>query len=168
MTEGHIDVSQEFEALTEALNSTEKMESLNSIEEMGNLAHEMDGLYNDFEFVDGHRSHLGDGAPSMTPTADPVHQGHGALPLVTASAPEPAQAMAPAAVGAATATATLEAPPAGAVEPRWSADGEAELHKIPFFVRSKVRRNTETFARERGIGLIDAETLYDAKAHLSH
>ena len=135
---------------------------------MGLEEHLIGMFRHDFEFVDGHRSHLGDGAPSMTPTADPVHQGHGALPLVTASAPEPAQAMAPAAVGAATATATLEAPPAGAVEPRWSADGEAELHKIPFFVRSKVRRNTETFARERGIGLIDAETLYDAKAHLSH
>ena len=49
----------------------------------------------------------------------------------------------------------------------WSADGEEELAKIPFFVRSKVRRNTETFARERGIALIDAETLYDAKAHFS-
>jgi light-independent protochlorophyllide reductase subunit B len=49
----------------------------------------------------------------------------------------------------------------------WTTDGEAELHKIPFFVRGKVRRNTETFARERGIAAIDSETLYDAKAHLS-
>jgi light-independent protochlorophyllide reductase subunit B len=31
----------------------------------------------------------------------------------------------------------------------------------------KVRRNTELFARERGIALIDAEILYDAKAHFS-
>jgi light-independent protochlorophyllide reductase subunit B len=30
-----------------------------------------------------------------------------------------------------------------------------------------VRRNTETFARERGIGQISSETLYDAKAHFS-
>jgi len=52
-------------------------------------------------------------------------------------------------------------------EPVWTPDGETELHKIPFFVRSKVRRNTESFARERGIALIDAETLYDAKAHFS-
>jgi light-independent protochlorophyllide reductase subunit B len=52
-------------------------------------------------------------------------------------------------------------------QPTWSTDGEAELHKIPFFVRGKVRRNTETFARERGIAVIDAETLYDAKAHFS-
>ena len=49
----------------------------------------------------------------------------------------------------------------------WTADGEAELHKIPFFVRGKVRRNTETFARERGIIAIDSEILYDAKAHFS-
>ena len=135
---------------------------------MGLEEHLIGMFRHDFEFVDGHRSHLGDGAPSMTPAADPVHQGHGALPLVTTSAAEPAVATAAAAVGVGAATATLEAQPAGAVEPRWSADGEAELHKIPFFVRSKVRRNTETFARERGIGLIDAETLYDAKAHLSH
>jgi light-independent protochlorophyllide reductase subunit B len=64
--------------------------------------------------------------------------------------------------------AVAEAPAATASgEPSWSADGEAELHKIPFFVRSKVRRNTESFARERGIAVIDAETLYDAKAHFS-
>ena len=52
-------------------------------------------------------------------------------------------------------------------EPVWTADGEAELHKIPFFVRGKVRRNTETFARERGLAEISAETLCDAKAHFS-
>jgi light-independent protochlorophyllide reductase subunit B len=49
----------------------------------------------------------------------------------------------------------------------WTADGEAELHKIPFFVRGKVRRNTEAFARERGLAQITSETLYDAKAHFS-
>ena len=52
-TEAHIDVTQEFEALTEAMNSIEKTESLNNIEEIGNLAHGMDGLYNDYDFVDG-------------------------------------------------------------------------------------------------------------------
>jgi light-independent protochlorophyllide reductase subunit B len=51
--------------------------------------------------------------------------------------------------------------------PIWTPDGEAELHKIPFFVRGKVRRNTEAFATERGVARIDAETLYDAKAHFS-
>jgi light-independent protochlorophyllide reductase subunit B len=46
----------------------------------------------------------------------------------------------------------------------WSADGEAELKKIPFFVRGKIKRNTEKFASDRGINLITLETLYDAKA----
>jgi light-independent protochlorophyllide reductase subunit B len=47
----------------------------------------------------------------------------------------------------------------------WSLDAEKELRKIPFFVRSKARRNTERFANERGLARIDVETLYDAKAH---
>jgi light-independent protochlorophyllide reductase subunit B len=45
----------------------------------------------------------------------------------------------------------------------WSADGMAELQKIPGFVRGKVKRNTEKFAREQGIGQITAEVLYAAK-----
>jgi light-independent protochlorophyllide reductase subunit B len=49
----------------------------------------------------------------------------------------------------------------------WDADAEKELRKIPFFVRGKARRNTETYAAERKIGLIKLETLYDAKAHFS-
>jgi light-independent protochlorophyllide reductase subunit B len=47
----------------------------------------------------------------------------------------------------------------------WADDAEKELKKIPFFVRGKARRNTESFARERGEALITVETLYDAKAH---
>jgi light-independent protochlorophyllide reductase subunit B len=47
----------------------------------------------------------------------------------------------------------------------WSLDAERELKRIPFFVRGKARRNTELFAKERGIQTIDLETLYDAKAH---
>ncbi|MGB3494121.1 MAG: ferredoxin:protochlorophyllide reductase (ATP-dependent) subunit B [Elainellaceae cyanobacterium] len=45
----------------------------------------------------------------------------------------------------------------------WTKDGLAELNKIPGFVRGKVKRNTEKFARERGIGAISAEVLYAAK-----
>jgi light-independent protochlorophyllide reductase subunit B len=45
----------------------------------------------------------------------------------------------------------------------WSKDGTAELNKIPGFVRGKVKRNTEKFARERGIEVITAEVLYAAK-----
>jgi light-independent protochlorophyllide reductase subunit B len=47
----------------------------------------------------------------------------------------------------------------------WAPDAEKELGKIPFFVRGKVRRNTEKFAQERGLSTITLDTLYDAKAH---
>jgi light-independent protochlorophyllide reductase subunit B len=47
----------------------------------------------------------------------------------------------------------------------WTAEAERELKKIPFFVRGKARRNTETFAAAEGRRQIDLETLYDAKAH---
>ena len=49
--------------------------------------------------------------------------------------------------------------------PDWTTDAEQELKKIPFFVRGKARRNTELFARERGVATITVEALYDAKAH---
>jgi light-independent protochlorophyllide reductase subunit B len=49
----------------------------------------------------------------------------------------------------------------------WAADAEQELKKIPFFVRGKARRNTEKFATERGVAMIDVETLYDAKSHFA-
>ncbi|MCM1983858.1 ferredoxin:protochlorophyllide reductase (ATP-dependent) subunit B [Lyngbya confervoides] len=45
----------------------------------------------------------------------------------------------------------------------WSSDGLAELNKIPGFVRGKVKRNTEKFARDRGIQEINIEVLYAAK-----
>ncbi|SEW43692.1 ferredoxin protochlorophyllide reductase subunit B [Cognatiyoonia koreensis] len=47
----------------------------------------------------------------------------------------------------------------------WLADAEKELKKIPFFVRGKARRNTETFAAEKGLAEISLDTLYEAKAH---
>lgn len=47
----------------------------------------------------------------------------------------------------------------------WALEAEAELKKIPFFVRGKARRNTEAFARMRGDSVITLDTLYDAKAH---
>jgi len=53
--------------------------------------------------------------------------------------------------------------PAGAAS--WAGEAEKELGKIPFFVRGKVRRNTEKFAQERGVSTITLDTLYDAKAH---
>lgn len=57
-------------------------------------------------------------------------------------------------------TKTLSAPDGGLP---WSADGQAELQKVPGFVRGKVKRNTEAFARAQGIGEITAEVLYAAK-----
>jgi len=58
----------------------------------------------------------------------------------------------------------VEAPPSEIV---WSPEAQAELTKIPFFVRGKARRNAEKFASERGLALIQIETLYDAKSHFS-
>ena len=75
----------------------------------------------------------------------------------------------PSHLGNAVATTTPDAhassvEPAGGA-PDWTADAEQELKKIPFFVRGKARRNTELFARERGVATITVEALYDAKAH---
>ena len=72
--------------------------------------------------------------------------------------------------GAATASksATAETEDAGMTDVdtlTWSPDAEKTLSRIPFFVRGKAKRNTETFALERGIATITSETLYDAKAH---
>ena len=78
----------------------------------------------------------------------PSHLGH-ELPAATKAAPTHQPIELPASVGAAS----------------WSREAEQELHKIPFFVRGKARRNTERFAQERNLALITLETLYDAKAH---
>jgi light-independent protochlorophyllide reductase subunit B len=121
---------------------------------MGLEEHLIGMFRHDFEFVDGHRSHLGDGAPSVSAAAVPQQE-------TAAASSDAAEAL------ATVSAADVAAHSVSAGEPSWSADGEAELHKIPFFVRGKVRRNTELFARERGIAEIDAETLYDAKAHFS-
>lgn len=45
----------------------------------------------------------------------------------------------------------------------WAADGVKELSKIPGFVRGKVKRNTEKFARENQITQITVEVMYAAK-----
>ncbi len=110
---------------------------------MGLEEHLIGMFRHDFEFVDGHRSHLGEGAPSAATSGASGSSG--------VSLAEPPSTGAPATAG----------------ELCWSSEGEAELAKIPFFVRPKVRRNTEAFARERGIGAITDEVLYEAKAHYS-
>ncbi len=45
----------------------------------------------------------------------------------------------------------------------WAPDGLAELRKIPGFVRGKIKRNTERFARENNITQITLEVMYAAK-----
>jgi light-independent protochlorophyllide reductase subunit B len=111
---------------------------------MGLEEHLIGMFRHDFEFVDGHRSHLGDGAPAASAAAP-------ALEAAASACAAPA--------------GKIPAAPAGGLS--WSADGEAELARIPFFVRAKVRRNTEAYAREHGVALIDSEALYEAKAHYS-
>ena len=79
------------------------------------------------------------------------HLGHGAtLPPEAGTEPQAEPAAAPSAAAAA-----------------WAPEAEREVGKIPFFVRGKARRNTEAFARERGLATITVDTLYDAKAHFS-
>ncbi|SMX31782.1 ferredoxin:protochlorophyllide reductase (ATP-dependent) subunit B [Maliponia aquimaris] len=54
---------------------------------------------------------------------------------------------------------------AATIEVLWLPCAEKELKKIPFFVRGKARRNTESFATQRGVQKISIDTLYEAKAH---
>jgi len=104
---------------------------------MGLEEHLLAMFKNDFEFKDG---------------AVPSHLGAGhAATDTTVQQPQPAQ--------------TLVA--ASEIAVTWHADAEKELHKIPFFVRGKARRNTERFANENGVATITVETLYDAKAHFA-
>ena len=90
------------------------------------------------------------------------------LASVSAAAPAPAPAKEQENPKAeAVSQAEAKAQPAQPAELVWGADAEAELRKIPFFVRGKAKRNTERFATEHGISKITVETLYDAKAHFS-
>ena len=117
---------------------------------MGLEEHLIGMFRHDFEFVDGHQSHLGHlGGLQSAQVED--------APAAIANNSTETHAIEADTSSVAVATATLE----------WTMDGEAELKKIPFFVRGKVRRNTEAFAKEKGLNQIDSETLYDAKAHYS-
>lgn len=48
----------------------------------------------------------------------------------------------------------------------WTADAESLLKKVPFFVRGRVRKNTEKFAFEQGYETITAEVLQAAREAL--
>ena len=49
----------------------------------------------------------------------------------------------------------------------WSSEATAELNKIPGFVRNRIKRNTEKFAREQALGEITVEVMYAAKEALA-
>ena len=49
----------------------------------------------------------------------------------------------------------------------WSTDAIAELNKIPGFVRNRIKRNTEKFAREQGLVEITIDVMYAAKEALA-
>lgn len=49
----------------------------------------------------------------------------------------------------------------------WSSGATAELNKIPGFVRNRIKRNTEKFAREQGLVEITIEVMYAAKEALA-
>jgi light-independent protochlorophyllide reductase subunit B len=117
---------------------------------MGLEEHLIGMFREDFEFAEGHMSHL------HTAPADDLK--------VMAS--EPTVAAAVDQKPAAKPTGEMQAVSDGNLEgeAHWSADGLAELKKIPFFVRGKVKRNTEKFASDRGITPITVDTLYEAKA----
>nr|YP_009629033.1 ChlB [Lewinskya incana]QBX99200.1 ChlB [Lewinskya incana] len=49
----------------------------------------------------------------------------------------------------------------------WNQESQLELNKIPGFVRGKIKRNTEKFARQNNITNITVEIMYAAKEALS-
>jgi light-independent protochlorophyllide reductase subunit B len=94
--------------------------------------------------------------------AVPSHHGHGSRPGALPAGDDVTDA--PDAAAAAGSAASADAAD-GLAAAGWTADAERELKKIPFFVRGKVRRNTERYAAEQGVTSITVDTLYDAKAH---
>ncbi len=106
---------------------------------MGLEEHLIGMFKHDFEFVDGHQSHLGhQGAKQQVSFEQEV--GSNARSKINAN--DDSQNI-----------------------PHWTQEGKEELAKIPFFVRGKVRRNTEKYALQTGCKDINSETLFDAKAH---
>ena len=98
--------------------------------------------------------------------AAPSHLG-GAAAIKASEAMQVANVQAEFAISSASKTSADAIVASTALAAVWGSDAEKELRKIPFFVRGKARRNTEIYAREKGLPLITIETLYDAKAHFS-
>ncbi len=103
---------------------------------MGLEEHLINMFRHDFEFVDGHQSHLGHLTNSQGENqAEKSQLSNEAKNNISDESPV------------------------------WTSEGKAELSKIPFFVRGKIRQKTEKYARQAGCRQIDSETLYEAKAH---
>ena len=134
---------------------------------MGLEEHLITMFSEDFEFDEtgshlgkgGGRREAGVGAARIAEDAGVVGRPSMEVPPATAAMTIGGGASGLADDAAAVAVATI------AAGPSWSADGERELKKIPFFVRKKARLNTERFAADRGIVTITVDTLYEAKAH---
>jgi len=121
---------------------------------MGLEEHLIGMFKEDFEFAEGHMSHLHT-APSQESRAVESRYPEQAIASISNLTNTLAD----------NSDQVVLTPLAEALEGvSWSADGEAELKKIPFFVRGKIKRNTEKFASDRGITSITSETLYEAKA----
>lgn len=125
---------------------------------MGLEEHLLGMFREDFEFNDHTPSHLGHKpqarAPEEAAEAAPAPDGEGEVAVLARVETE--------------GELSVDATPAhskAAGAPVWAAEAEKELKKIPFFVRGKARRNTESYAGERGIETITLDVLYDAKAH---
>lgn len=122
---------------------------------MGLEEHLLHMFREDFEFHDGALpSHYGAGH------GQPVQQDTALRPGLAGD--PPAAAEAGSIPGEA---APADGVPADGASVIWLEAAERELKKVPFFVRGKARRNTEIFARERGLSEIGVDTLYEAKAH---
>jgi light-independent protochlorophyllide reductase subunit B len=145
---------------------------------MGLEEHLLHMFRDDFEFGDGTSpSHLHASATSTEPARAPSAERLGtqtSRSFVNSPSPTPATAFEPVAPEAASAVGLTEEEEELRVTPlsmpavtvvTWMGPAEAELKKIPFFVRGKARRNTEQYALDRGIAEISVETLYDAKAY---
>tara|TARA_Y100000589_G_scaffold146747_1_gene140412 strand:- start:8209 stop:9786 length:1578 start_codon:yes stop_codon:yes gene_type:complete len=103
---------------------------------MGLEEHLIDMFKHDFEFVDGHQSHLGHTNSNSENTETIIKKD------IKSESQDEENIL-------------------------WTESGKAELSKVPFFVRGKVKSNTEKYAMSKGIIEINDETLYDAKAFFS-
>jgi light-independent protochlorophyllide reductase subunit B len=132
---------------------------------MGLEEHLLHMFKDDFEFSDGATpSHLHASA-GASPMRGETMGGQQMTPFTSRAAIELEAPEAASAVGFAEEEDEIDAVVAVApVVTSWLAPAEAELKKIPFFVRGKVRRNTEKYAHDNGIAEITVDIMYDAKA----